>query len=230
MDDAISNGVPTWFLIFYEAYTSQMSSILDKLPSTPSYPALSPSSSTSSINTDIEMKGDLSPHPVDPALLRKMSLNITLLEAGILFHSIFIGMTLSVTTDGFLLFLVAILFHQTFEGLGLGSRIAAVPYPSSSLRPWLLCLAFGVTTPIGQVIGLLLRNSYDPSSGMALIMVGTFNAVSAGLLVYAALVDLLVEDFLSERASMEMSGAKKAGAVCFVGMGAVGMGVVGAFA
>lgn len=38
----------------------------------------------------------------DPDVLRKLSLNITLLEGGILFHSIFIGMTLSVTSDGLL--------------------------------------------------------------------------------------------------------------------------------
>ena len=49
-------------------------------------------------------------------------LQCLLLEAGILFHSVFIGMAVSVATGPpFVVFLVAIAFHQTFEGLALGS-------------------------------------------------------------------------------------------------------------
>ncbi len=58
--------------------------------------------------------------------------NITLLEGGILFHSVFVGITVSITINGFVVLLIAIIFHQVFEGLGLGSRIAAVPYPKGS--------------------------------------------------------------------------------------------------
>lgn len=119
----------------------------------------------------------LSDPEIDEATYRKMSLNITLLEGGILFHSIFVGMTISITTDGFIVLLIAILFHQFFEGLGLGSRIAAVPYPKGTARPWILVVAFGTTAPIGQAIGLITRNSYDPNSAFALILVGAFNAL-----------------------------------------------------
>lgn len=115
--------------------------------------------------------------PMDEATFKRMSLNITLLEGGILFHSIFVGMTISITTEGFLVLLIAILFHQFFEGLGLGSRIAEIPYPKKAARPWVLVAAFGLTCPIGQIIGLATRNSYDPSSAFALILVGGFNAL-----------------------------------------------------
>ena len=48
---------------------------------------------------------------------QKLFLQCLLLEAGILFHSIFIGMAVSVTTGtAFVVLLVAICFHQTFEG------------------------------------------------------------------------------------------------------------------
>jgi len=114
---------------------------------------------------------------MDPATFKRLSLNITLLEGGILFHSIFVGMTISITTDGFLILLIAILFHQFFEGLGLGSRIAEIPYPKKAARPWLLVAAFGLTCPIGQIIGLVTRSSYDPNSAFALILVGAFNAL-----------------------------------------------------
>jgi zinc transporter 1/2/3 len=139
-------------------------------------------------------------------------------------------MTVSITTEGFVVLLVAILFHQTFEGLGLGSRIAAVPYPQGSIKPWLLVFAFGTTTPIGQAIGLITRNTYNPNSAFALILVGTFNAISSGLLIYAALVDLLQRDFLSEEADLAMTHRKKMVAFSFVILGAMSMSIVGAFA
>lgn len=115
--------------------------------------------------------------PVDPMVYKRMSMNITLLEGGILFHSVFVGMTVSITINGFIVLLIAILFHQMFEGLGLGSRIAAVPYPKGSIRPWLLVFAFGTTAPIGQAIGLVAHNSYDPNSAFGLIIVGIFNSM-----------------------------------------------------
>lgn len=113
-----------------------------------------------------------------------------------------------------------------FEGLGLGSRIAAVPYPKGSWKPWVLCIAFGVTCPLGQAIGLGIRKAYDPSSAFALIMVGSFNAFSSGLLIYAALVDLLAEDFLSAEADRTMAGKRKQ-AFFYVILGAMGMSIVG---
>jgi zinc transporter 1/2/3 len=121
-------------------------------------------------------------------------------------------------------------FHQFFEGLGLGSRIAAVPYPGKSWKPWALVVAFGTTAPIGQAIGLLTRGSYDPNSAFGLIIVGVFNAISSGLLIYAALVDLLAEDFLSEEAQHTLKGKDRKFAFAYVLMGAAGMSVVGAFA
>ncbi|KAG7293592.1 hypothetical protein NEMBOFW57_003645 [Staphylotrichum longicolle] len=61
--------------------------------------------------------------------------NITVLEAGVIFHSLLIGLTLVVAGDSFFLTLFAVIvFHQMFEGLALGTRIAALgrPCPTSS--------------------------------------------------------------------------------------------------
>ncbi|KAK3181143.1 high-affinity Zn(2+) transporter zrt1 [Lecanicillium sp. MT-2017a] len=53
--------------------------------------------------------------------------SILVMEAGILFHSLLIGLTLVVAGDSFFLTLfIVIVFHQVFEGLALGSRIATV--------------------------------------------------------------------------------------------------------
>ncbi|KAK4234985.1 putative metal ion transmembrane transporter protein [Achaetomium macrosporum] len=56
--------------------------------------------------------------------------NITVLEAGIIFHSLLIGLTLVVAGDSFFLTLFAVIvFHQMFEGIALGTRIAALGRP-----------------------------------------------------------------------------------------------------
>ena len=95
----------------------------------------------------------------------------------VLLRGLHLPISVSITIEGFVILLVAILFHQMFEGLGLGSRIAAVPYPKGSIKPWLLVFAFGTTAPIGQAIGLITRNTYDPNSAFGLIIVGVFNAM-----------------------------------------------------
>ncbi|CAN8101643.1 unnamed protein product [Discula destructiva] len=162
---------------------------------------------------------------------KRLMLQCLLLEAGILFHSVFIGMAISVATGPpFVVFLVAIAFHQTFEGLALGSRIAAVRFPRASPRPWLMVIAYGTTTPIGQAIGLGVHRFYDPQSQTGLLMVGVMNAVSSGLLLFAGLVQLLSEDFLTEKSYKTLKGQTRINAFIAVAAGATLMAVVGAFA
>ena len=170
--------------------------------------------------------------PLNPEEEQKRQiLQCLLLEAGILFHSIFIGMAVSVATGPpFVVFLVAISFHQSFEGLALGSRIAAINFPKHSPRPWLMVLAYGTTTPIGQAIGLIVHNLYDPQSAAGLLMVGFMNAISSGLLLFAGLVQLLAEDFLSDKSYTILKGRRRWEAFTFVLAGATLMAIVGAFA
>ncbi|RBQ75168.1 hypothetical protein FVER53590_05005 [Fusarium verticillioides] len=53
--------------------------------------------------------------------------SVLVMEMGILFHSLLIGLTLVVAGDEYFLTLfVVILFHQMFEGIALGSRIATI--------------------------------------------------------------------------------------------------------
>ena len=179
--------MPPWFVVFYKQYVRQRIELVNMIKAANNQPS-SYDEAQLKRNT-IDGDNSAAPlvdspyidvetgQPVDPLVYKKLSMNITLLEGGILFHSVFVGMTISITIDGFIILLVAILFHQMFEGLGLGSRIAAVPYKRGSLRPWVLVVAFGTTAPIGQAIGLLARNSYDPNSAFGLIIVGVFNAM-----------------------------------------------------
>ncbi|KAK6330319.1 hypothetical protein TWF730_004812 [Orbilia blumenaviensis] len=170
--------------------------------------------------------------PAEIAQQKKNLLQVMLLEAGILFHSVFIGMALSVATgSNFIVLLIAISFHQTFEGLALGARISAITiFPEGSMKPWLMALAYGTTTPIGQAIGLATHTLYDPASEVGLLMVGIMNAISSGLLLFAGLVELLAEDFLTDESWKILKGKKRIHASLCVFAGAFGMAFIGAFA
>ncbi|KAI1772304.1 Zinc/iron permease [Hypoxylon cercidicola] len=238
--DLPQSEMPPWFIVFYEQYVRQRLEIINLVRANAGAQPQPQVQTHAHAHAHAEGKQEVvvaektmfdeEGQPVDPMVYKRMSMNITLLEGGILFHSVFVGMTVSITIQGFIILLIAILFHQMFEGLGLGSRIAAVPYPKGSYRPWLLVVAFGTTAPIGQAIGLIARNSYDPNSAFGLIIVGIFNSISSGLLIYAALVDLLAEDFLSEESSKVLTVKDKKIAFIYVLLGAIGMSIVGAFA
>ncbi|KAK2597349.1 hypothetical protein QQS21_006046 [Conoideocrella luteorostrata] len=185
----------------------------------------------------------------------KERLQCILLEMGILFHSVFIGMALSVSIGSdFIVLLIAIVFHrksrpghapfpvnrkqltlawphiETFEGLALGSRISVIEWGSKSWQPWLMALAYGCTTPIGQAIGLATHTLYSPDSEVGLILVGVMNAISAGLLTFASLVELLSEDFLSDESWRYLRGKSRVVACVLVFFGAFFMSLVGAWA
>ncbi|CAG8742248.1 171_t:CDS:2, partial [Gigaspora margarita] len=112
-------------------------------------------------------------------------IGIIILEIGICFHSVIIGMALSVSTgSNFISLWVALVFHQIFEGLGLGSRIAELNYPENSIKPWLMSCAYGLTTPIGIGMGLGVHESYNPASQTALIVQGTLNSLLAEFYIF----------------------------------------------
>lgn len=85
-------------------------------------------------------------------------------------------------------------------------------------------------TPIGQAIGLATHTLYSPNSEIGLIVVGVMNAVSAGLLTFASLVELLSEDFLSDESWRYLRGKQRVIACFLVFGGAFFMSLVGAWA
>ncbi|KAJ7583634.1 Zinc/iron permease [Mycena floridula] len=59
---------------------------------------------------------------------KRQVVGILVLQLGIMIHSLVIGLTLALTTGSdFTSLVTAIIFHQLFEGLSLGIRIAALP-------------------------------------------------------------------------------------------------------
>ncbi|KIV94432.1 hypothetical protein PV10_02199 [Exophiala mesophila] len=125
---------------------------------------------------------------------------IFVLEFGIIFHSVFIGLTLAVAGEEFDTLFIVLIFHQTFEGLGLGSRLAVTPWPKNRRwTPYILGLAYGLSTPIAIAIGLGVRKTYPPESQTTLIVNGIFDSISAGILIYTGLVELMAHEFMFSR-------------------------------
>ncbi|KAE9585006.1 hypothetical protein Lal_00018050 [Lupinus albus] len=129
-------------------------------------------------------------------LVRKRIIS-QVLEIGIVVHSVIIGISLGTATsiDTIKPLLVALSFHQFFEGLGLGGCISQAKFKSRSTA--IMSTFFSLTTPIGILIGMGISRVYKENSPSALIVEGVFNSSSAGILIYMALVDLLAADFMS---------------------------------
>jgi len=122
---------------------------------------------------------------------------VLILEFGIIFHSLFIGFNLAVAGDEFYTLYVVIIFHQLFEGLALGSRLADNPFLEKHKEiQFSMGFAYGFTTPIAIAIGLGVRTDYSPNSQTALVVNGIFDSISAGILIYTGLVDLMAREFL----------------------------------
>ena len=75
-----------------------------------------------------------------------------ILELGIIMHSILIGINLGTTTNANTLhpLLIAIVFHQFFEGVGLGGAIAIARV--SRVKTLFFASLFSITTPTGRLI------------------------------------------------------------------------------
>ncbi|KAM0252538.1 hypothetical protein ACHAQJ_007670 [Trichoderma viride] len=120
-----------------------------------------------------------------------------ILEFGVLFHSIIIGLNLGVVGDEFKTLYPVLVFHQSFEGLGIGARLSVIPFPKRyRWMPWALCLAYGLTTPISIAIGLGVRTTYNSGSYTANVVSGVLDSISAGILIYTGFVEMIARDFL----------------------------------
>lgn len=117
---------------------------------------------------------------------------ILILEFGVIFHSVFIGLVLA-TTDDLVILLIVLVFHQFMEGLGLGSRLATTSWGRRRWLPYLLAFLFAVSTPIGTAAGL---GAKPDNASDQLLTNGIFDAISAGILMYTGLVELLAHEFM----------------------------------
>ena len=108
---------------------------------------------------------------------------------------IFIGITLGISSDADTVraLMIALFFHQGNEGLALGILFIKAGY--SKVKYFVLAFAFVIVTPLGVAIGIGVSNNYNGLSKAALGTEGVFDAVSAGILIYNGLCDLILPTF-----------------------------------
>ncbi|KAL2631865.1 hypothetical protein R1flu_016551 [Riccia fluitans] len=121
------------------------------------------------------------------------------LEVAVIAHSFIIGLSLGVSENPCAIkpLLIALSFHQLFEGFALGGCFSQAGFVG--LNAFTRAGAFSVTTPVGIITGILLASSYRANTARAMVVEGLFDAASAGILIYMALVDLIAAEFLSDR-------------------------------
>ncbi|CAI9629628.1 zip-domain-containing protein [Alternaria burnsii] len=136
--------------------------------------------------------------PMREATPMEEKINVMNLEAGIIFHSILIGITLVVASDGFFITLfIVILFHQMFEGIALGTCIAELPKAAAgTAQKLLMCGTFALITPIGMAIGIGTLDHFNGNDPSTIIAIGTLDALSAGILTWVGIVEMLARDWM----------------------------------
>lgn len=160
-------------------------------------------------------------------LRRKVS--TLMFEAGVIFHSVIIGLNLGVTTGSdFETLLAALCFHQFFEGVAIGTSTLSSIESKSKL--FLVNFTFAITTPVGQVIGILIRNTYSDSSSTSLWVQGTLDCVAGGILLYTGLVELLTYNMTTNGQFLSRPTAERYTLYIFMWMGAGLMALIGKWA
>ncbi|KAF9786426.1 ZIP-like iron-zinc transporter [Thelephora terrestris] len=164
----------------------------------------------------------------DSALAQIIS--IAILEFGVVLHSVLVGLTLAVN-ENFIILFVVLIFHQTFEGLGIGSRLAFLEVDKKhNWVPIAAALLYGLTTPIGIAAGLGVRSTYNPGTATASIVSGTMDSISAGILIYTSLVELMAHDFLFNKEMLAASNGRLVFALGSMMLGAALMALLGKWA
>lgn len=156
-------------------------------------------------------------------------------------RSLVLGLTSVIADDSYYITLfIVVVFHQFFEGVALGTRIADIPYPSSSSsvpahlhsqpnntlslsRKLLLALPYSLITPIGMAIGIGVLGNFNGNDPGTIIAIGTLDAISAGILIWVGLVELLAKDWLHEGSELAGAGIGK---VFLAGVGGLIPGLI----
>ncbi|CAO3635287.1 unnamed protein product [Cunninghamella blakesleeana] len=150
-------------------------------------------------------------------------INTIILELGIVMHSIIIGITLANTkADEFITLLIALIFHQFFEGIALGTRVNELFY-TGWVRPVIMGLFYIIMTPIGIAIGIGIHASFNPNSSSSILANAILDSLSAGILLYNAYVSLMSAEINHNQEFRRFSLLRKS--ICFFSM-YIGAGIM----
>ncbi|ETV65230.1 hypothetical protein H257_18005 [Aphanomyces astaci] len=158
----------------------------------------------------------------------RKKINVLIFEIGVAIHSVIIGLNLGVETGAdFTTLLVAICFHQFFEGVAVGA--SAVTAFSNVRTSVFTAVAYSLTTPLGIAIGIAVNSSYSDTSITSLWVRGVLDSVAGGILVYTGIVELLTYQYTISQEFRAKLGNVRSLHYLFLWLGAGAMAVVGAW-
>ena len=116
-------------------------------------------------------------------------------EVGFTIHSVFIGIAVGVVSDTELkALLIALSFHQFFEGVALGARLSATALSVATDVAFVLLFSIAAPIGIGAGVGLVSAGSFSANSSTFLLVQGSFDGVCAGILLHIGF-SMLILDF-----------------------------------
>ncbi|RDX66420.1 Zinc transporter 6, chloroplastic, partial [Mucuna pruriens] len=179
----------------------------------------------------VELGGGGEGERVEELVKLKQRLVSQVLEIGIIFHSVIIGVTMGMSQNVCTIrpLVAALAFHQIFEGMGLGGCVAQAGFSFGTIA--YMCFMFAVTTPMGIILGMTIFSltGLDDSSPNALIMEGLLGSISSGILIYMALVDLIAVDFFHNKLMNSNPSLKKVSFVALT-LGSAAMSILALWA
>lgn len=159
-----------------------------------------------------------------------------MMEVSVAIHSVIIGIALGSLAGpdnlaSLKALIIAICFHQFFEGLGLGTVIEAARSDLGLKKIVIFAVTFALTVPIGVAIGIVITDDQALADGPSIeqeYTTGCLNSVAAGIMIYVALVEMAAEDF--QQASIASNAALKVKMFCALLAGLLFMAVLAIWA
>ena len=155
-------------------------------------------------------------------------LDAVMLEVALNVHSVIIGLAVGLAPDDtFVPLLVALVFHQFFEGIALGARLFDTDF--SGLFSAFLSLLFALSAPVGMAIGTGLVGSggIATNSVAFLVTTGVLDGLCAGILLYIGFF-LLFFDFSADIKKFGGNrGLDQAALIFALWVGAAAMAIIG---
>ena len=128
-----------------------------------------------------------------------------LIETSIIIHSLIIGFDLGTMNEDIYFLLIAIAFHQFFEGIVLGS------YKQFSLKN---IIVFSLSVPVGILCGCFIPFESDDTFSW---ITGSLTGVTAGILLYNTLVTFMTEEY--SRQDLELKTKRQMYILMLLGAG-----------
>lgn len=87
-----------------------------------------------------------------------------------------------------------------FEGIALGTCIAELPKSAATtMQKCIMGAVFALITPVGMAIGIGVLNQFNGNDPSTIVALGTLDALSAGILAWVGIVEMLARDWLNGR-------------------------------